>query len=165
MTEQEARKQLKKEKDFYVHLATYLVMNILFVAMSLFSGSYWFVFPLLGWGAGLASHAVEVFGLPGKGGDWEARRMRELLGQEETQAGLDALRDQLRRLERGERNAKGEDAGVARLLRRVENLEAIVTSRDWDLLDADHRPALDLDALPEPEDAADRAERLARRVR
>ena len=124
------------------------------------------MFPILGWGIGLASHAANVFGLPGKGNDWEQRRMRELLGQEETQAGLDALRAQLRRLERGERPAdRAEESETARLRRRVENLEAIVTSRDWDLLDEGYRPALDLDAVSEQEDGADRAERLARRVR
>lgn len=166
MTEQEARKKVKDEKEFYGHLASYLICNAMFVGLSLATGGYWFIFPLLGWGIGLASHATRVFGLPGKGGDWEQRRMRELLGQEETQADLDALRDQLRRLERGERlNDRAEESESDRLRRRIENLEAIVTSRDWDLLDEGYRPALDLDALPEQEDGAERAERLAGRVR
>jgi hypothetical protein len=169
MTEQEAKKQVKKEKEFYGHLAAYLICNLAFVAMSLATGTYWFIFPLFFWGIGLGNHATQVFGLPGKGTDWEERRMRELLGQEETQAGLDALRDQLRRLERGERATdRAEETETAALRRRIENLEAIVTSRDWDLLDDEYRPpqpALDLDTLPEGKGTAQRAERLARRVR
>lgn len=167
MTEKEAKKQVKEEKEFFGHLASYLICNTMFVALSLFTGGYWFIFPLLGWGIGLASHATRVFGVPGKGSGWEERRMQELLGQEETQASLDALRDQLRRLERGKRTGTDESPEVARLLRRIENLEAIVTSRDWDLLEEGYRspaPALDLDGLPEPSDDAEHAERLARRV-
>lgn len=168
MTEQEAKKQVAKEKEFYGHLAAFLVCNLAFVALSLATGTYWFIFPMFFWGIGLGSHATQVFGLPGKGADWEERRMQELLGQEETQAGLDALRDQLRHLERGARvTDRAEESETAALRRRIENLEAIVTSRDWDLLDDGYRstePALDLDA-PEPEDDTDRTERLARRVR
>lgn len=166
MTENEARKQVKKEKEFYGHLASFLICNAVFAAMSLATGTYWFIFPLFFWGIGLANHATQVFGLPGRGEEWETRRMRELLGQEETQANLDALRTQLRRLERGKPASADETPEVARLLRRIENLEAIVTSRDWDLLDAEHRPpALDLDDLPELTDDAGHAERIARRVR
>lgn len=175
MTEQEAREQVQNERSFYGHLAAYLVCNAAFVAMGLATGTYWFIYPLFFWGIGLGSHAANAFGLPGRGGAWEERRMQELLGQEETQAGLDALRDQLRRLERGERLAdKTDGSETASLRRRIENLEAIVTSRDWDLLEDDYRPAgpaLDLDTLSENEneneneDAARSTERLARRVR
>lgn len=174
MTEQEAREQVQNERSFYGHLAAYLVCNVAFVAMSLATGTYWFIYPLFFWGIGLGSHAAEVFGLPGRGGAWEERRMQELLGQEETQAGLDALRDQLRRLERGERLAdKTDGSETAILRRRIENLEAIVTSRDWDLLEAEYRRSESgslLDGVPSAEspdaaDSAERTERLARRVR
>jgi hypothetical protein len=176
MTEQEAQRKVKDEREFYGHLATYLVCNLAFIALGLATGTYWFIYPLFFWGIGVASHASQVFGLPGLGGSWEQRRMQELLGQEETQQGLDALREQLRRLERGERTSEqAEESEAARLRRRIENLEAIVTSRDWDLLDADYRrpdrsedsaePRSLLDDIPDAEDRADRTERLARRVR
>lgn len=169
MTEQEAKKQVKDEKEFYGHLATYLVCNAAFVAVCLATSTYWFIFPLFFWGIGLANHAARVFGLPGRGGAWEERRIQELLGQERTEAGLDALREQLRRLERGERLTEETDGSeTANLRRRIENLEAIVTSRDWDLLDEDYRRPESgslLDGVPDAEDSADRTERLARRVR
>jgi len=173
MTDQEAKEQVKEEKEFYGHLATYLVCNAAFVAMGLATGTYWFIYPIFFWGIGLASHAANVFGLPGRGGTWEERRMQELLGREKTEAGLDALREQLRRLERGERMAEQtDDSESARLRRRIENLEAIVTSRDWDLLDEDFRRADSADSTPllndvldTEDDSAERTERLARRVR
>jgi hypothetical protein len=173
MTEEEAREQVQNERSFYGHLATYLVCNAAFVALSLSTGTYWFIFPLFFWGIGVANHASRVFGLPGRGGAWEERRMQELLGREKTEAGLDALREQLRRLERGERIAEQtDDSESARLRRRIENLEAIVTSRDWDLLDADFRRADSADSTPllndvldTEDDSAERTERLARRVR
>lgn len=176
MTEHEAKQQVKDEKEFYGHLASYLVCNAAFVAMSLATGTYWFIFPFFFWGIGLANHASRVFGLPGRGGEWEDRRMRELLGRDETQAGLDALRKQLHRLEHGERTSEQtEESEAVRLRRRIENLEAIVTSRDWDLLDDNFRrpttseeiatPESLLNDVPDAEDHADRTERLARRVR
>lgn len=168
MTENEARAQVKKEKEFYSHLAIYLLVNAVLVAVNLLSSPahFWFIYPLLGWGIGLGGHAIEVFGVPGSGREWEARRVRALLGQEETQASIERLREEIRRLEAGAQSAPASE--TERLRRRIEHLEAIVTSRDWDELEADfRRPVLDLDeAGPEP-DAADeeRAARLARRVR
>lgn len=89
---------------------------------------------------------------------------------------LRSLREQIRRLERGERTSEqAEESEAARLRRRIEDLEAIVTSRDWDVLDEDcsrpHAPEPRaesgslLDILPDAEDHAARTERLARRVR
>ncbi|NNE47957.1 MAG: hypothetical protein HKN37_15000 [Rhodothermales bacterium] len=49
------------------------------------------------------------------------------------------------------------------LQQRVQNLETIVTSVDWDLVSAGQdRPQLD---LPEKTDAEEQARRIARRVR
>lgn len=167
MTEKEARKQAKKEKEFYGHLAIYLLVNTFLIVVNIMSstGHFWFIYPLLGWGMGLAGHASEVFGVPGFGRDWEERKVRELLGQEETQASIEGLRAELRRIERGAQHAP--ESELERLRRRIENLEAIVTSRDWDELNADYRrPALGLEAEAEaPEADAERAAQLARRVR
>lgn len=165
MTEKEARKQAKKEKEFYSHLAIYLIVNAFLVAINLLTspGHLWFVYPLLGWGMGLAGHATDVFGVPGFGRDWEERKVRQLLGQEETQASIERLRAEIRRIEQGAKQAP--ESETERLRRRIENLEAIVTSRDWDEIEADYRrPALDLDE-PEANTDEERAARLARRVR
>jgi hypothetical protein len=56
-----------------------LVVNLLTTPQSL-----WFFVPLLGWGIGLAAHAIAVFGIGGAlGRDWEERKIRELLTRED----------------------------------------------------------------------------------
>ena len=167
MTEEQARTQAKRERGFYGHLASYLICNAFFVALNLFAspGEIWFIVPMLGWGVGLASHAVSVFGLPGRGAGWEEQRVRELMGEEGSTARLKSLLDE----ELGRRKRAGSGAETqeeaARLRERIEHLEAIVTSRDWDTLDGgEPKPGV---ALPDVDgtDAAAEAARLARRVR
>jgi phosphotransferase system glucose/maltose/N-acetylglucosamine-specific IIC component len=84
--EARARKRLAAEKDFYVHLATYVtVIGVLFLINVMTGSSWWFVWPALGWGIGILLHAVTAFGLAGLlGQDWEERRLRELTEQERT---------------------------------------------------------------------------------
>ncbi len=59
----EARRQWirNKRKKFYEHLGTYLIVNTFLAGMSLLGGSMWFVFPLLGWGIGVALDAMGAF--------------------------------------------------------------------------------------------------------
>ena len=62
-----ARRRLVAEKGFYVHLVTYVaVISGLFIINALTgSGRWWFVWPAIGWGVGLAVHALATFGLVG----------------------------------------------------------------------------------------------------
>ena len=42
----------------------------------------WFIFPLLGWGVGILSHAVSVLNiLPWFGPEWERRQVEKKLGR------------------------------------------------------------------------------------
>ncbi len=51
----------------YIHLAAYLGVNALLVAINLATSTscLWFKWPLLGWGVGLLAHAVVALALPG----------------------------------------------------------------------------------------------------
>jgi hypothetical protein len=84
-----ARKRAGAKLVFYAHAATYVAVNIfIFLASErAFGVRPWTAFPLLGWGLGLALHAVSVFVL-GSGSSLRER----LVAQE---------RERLRR-ERGE---------------------------------------------------------------
>ena len=169
MTESDARKQAKKEAEFYTHLATFLVMMTGLTLLNLFTspGHLWVLYALFGWGIGIANHASEVFGL-GRGSNWQQRRVQELMDREPSDERLRSLLDE-------ELDARAVPAGapqdVERLQRRIEHLEAIVTSRDWDevavpLDPVPEAPALDLDALEDaPAGPEAEAARLARRVR
>ncbi len=84
--EQRARRRLVAEKAFYVHLVTYVaVISGLFIINVLTSsGRWWFVWPALGWGIGIAVHALATFGMIGvMGRDWEDRRLKELVDEEQ----------------------------------------------------------------------------------
>ena len=152
LTETAARKQARKEREFYAHLAKFLVVMAGLVALNLLTspGYLWFFWPLLGWGFGLTSHAAAVFGTR-VGGGWVERRTRELMGEEASEARLRTLLDETL-------DARALPAGspqdLARLQRRIEHLEAIVTAADdpFALDAAPPRPALDLDGLAAPPD-------------
>jgi hypothetical protein len=162
--EHQARKRVREERDFYSHLASYLVVNLFLVSLNLWTGGgFWAIWPLLGWGIGLVSHAVSVYGLFGIGSkEWEERKVRELVMRSEQ-----LTADQVRQMLRQELPSAGQ-VDTERIVRRLEHLEAIVTSRDWDELEAMKPPALRVDAAdepPAPEDPQAEAARLARRVR
>ena len=156
LTEADARKQARKEREFYAHLAKFVVTMAVLVAVNLLTspGYLWFFWPLLGWGVGLASHAAGVFGTS-IGGGWVDRRARELMGAEASDARLRQLLDETldaRAL------PPGEPQDLARLQRRIEHLEAIVTATDDDPLAPAPLGRLGLDdALPERGGAAPRA--------
>lgn len=170
MTEDEARKRVAREKKFYAGLAAYAVTIAGLAAVNvLTSPEYlWFLWVVFGWGIGIASEAVKVFGLPGMSG-WEQRRLDALSGgvsEARLRQVLDETLDE-RAL------PTGAPQPADRLQRRIEHLEAIVTSRDWDAaasLPPETFPreaplAAAFDALDDDETLAERAARIARRVR
>lgn len=160
--ERRARKRVRALKDFYSHLATYLVVNAFLVAINLTTtpDPFWAIWPIAGWGIGIVSHAISVFGLFGLGTrDWEERKVRELM-QQQNHLTADHVRDLLRQ------ELPAQPIDGERLIRRLEHLETIVTSRDWDMLE-DREPndrTLGDDAQASVDPATD-AERIARRVR
>lgn len=83
----EAKKRVKRRKGFYSHLSAYVIMSTFFILMNLFAdpGEFWAIFPMLGWGIGLAFHAVNVFGMPGIGKDWEEKAMEKEMARLEEQ--------------------------------------------------------------------------------
>jgi hypothetical protein len=66
--EQLARKRAGAKLGWYIHASVYLLVNLLLVALSVSSGRHWAIFPLLGWGLGLAVHGAVVFLLTGGAG-------------------------------------------------------------------------------------------------
>jgi two-component sensor histidine kinase len=81
-----AKKRVKQMREFYGHLGTYVIVNVFLMLLNLVTGpkNLWFIFPMLGWGIGLASHAFSVFG-PALwfGQAWEEKKISELLAKEQ----------------------------------------------------------------------------------
>ena len=77
---QEAKKRVEEIKGFYLHLASYLFVNVALIVINLLTSPeyLWFIWPLIGWGIGLIVHAFTVFGgFWGKG--WEERKIKEIM--------------------------------------------------------------------------------------
>lgn len=58
-----ARRRVEAKIGFFTHLAVYVVVNTLLIVINLQNSPerYWFYWPLLGWGIGIAFHALGVF--------------------------------------------------------------------------------------------------------
>ena len=70
--------RLFRDRGFVIHLAAYLIVNALLIVVNVATttGKYWFYWPLLGWGIGIAGHAFGVLGHPKGHADYQARRAR-----------------------------------------------------------------------------------------
>lgn len=73
-----ARKRAGAKLGWYFHAAVYVVVNLFVFAMShyAFGNRSWSVYPLLGWGLGLALHGASVW-LLGAGGDLRERMVQK----------------------------------------------------------------------------------------
>ena len=61
---EEARQEwmARRKEKFFEHFRSYLIVNGVLMVIALLSGSgFWFLWPLLGWGVGLAFDASEAF--------------------------------------------------------------------------------------------------------
>ena len=80
-----AKLRVEELKGFYSHLVVYVVINLGLFLIDFATGrdSWWFYWPLVGWGIGLLIHAAFVFAIEGpRGHSWEERKVRELMEQE-----------------------------------------------------------------------------------
>lgn len=60
-----ARKRAGAKLGWYAHAAVYLVVNLFLFALSQYGTGHrnWTIYPMLGWGLGLALHGVAVFAI------------------------------------------------------------------------------------------------------
>jgi len=78
-----AKKRVEDVKGFWVHLLVYLCVNAGLFLINLVSspGTWWVQWVLLGWGIGLAIHALSVFVFEGRifGPAWEQRQIDRIM--------------------------------------------------------------------------------------
>lgn len=84
----EAKKRVKDIKDFYIHLAVFLIVITIIVLINVVtftSGSsdngewnFWFLFPFGFWGFAVLMHGLRTF-VFGGGSSWEARKIKEVM--------------------------------------------------------------------------------------
>ena len=77
--ERVARRRAGAKLGWYVHVTVYVLVNLVVFSMSTygFGSRPWSIFPLLGWGLGVALHGISVFVLGSGSG------LRERLIQKE----------------------------------------------------------------------------------
>jgi hypothetical protein len=61
---EEALTSLKKKRDFRGHVFIYVAVNTMLVVIWAVTGAhfFWPIFPILGWGVGVAANAWDVYG-------------------------------------------------------------------------------------------------------
>jgi hypothetical protein len=61
---EQAITRLKKKRDFLTHVVIYVLVNAMLVVIWLVTGSgfFWPIFPIVGWGIGVAANAWDVYG-------------------------------------------------------------------------------------------------------
>lgn len=83
---QRAKKRVENLKSFYIHLSVFILVNSMFILINVLSyeesGHWWFFYPLLGWGIGIASHGISVASFGILGPDWEERKIQEYMEKE-----------------------------------------------------------------------------------
>ncbi len=80
-----AKARVEEIRGFYIHLTVYLMVNLGLFLINLATSphTWWFYWPLLGWGIGVLSHGIAIFGLGGYlGKDWEDRKIKEIMEKE-----------------------------------------------------------------------------------
>ena len=82
----QAKKRVDELKVFYMHFGIYVLFIPFIIYLNFLSkvGFPWAIFPILGWGFGLASHAAETYNYnPFFGKKWEEQKIRQLMDKED----------------------------------------------------------------------------------
>lgn len=85
-----ARRRVQELRSFYHHALIYVLVNAALATLNLLTDpdELWFIYPMGGWGIGLAIHALTTFGMPGfLGPEWERRKIARILAAEEKRGG------------------------------------------------------------------------------
>ncbi|MFP2996681.1 2TM domain-containing protein [Spongiivirga sp. MCCC 1A20706] len=79
------KERVKAIKEFYIHFSIYLIMIPFFIWINWISTSFpWAIFPIVGWGIGVAGHAMEAFNYnPILGKNWEKRKIEQFMGDDD----------------------------------------------------------------------------------
>ena len=78
-----AKKRAEAKLGFYLHLAAYIIVNIMLIIINLSTSTYylWFKWPLIGWGIGVLFHAMGAFVFSG-GSLFRERMIERMIAKE-----------------------------------------------------------------------------------
>lgn len=77
-----AKYKQEVRSGFMGHVLPYVLVNLFLIFLSLKEGEFWFVYPLFGWGIGLAFHAMSAFNTSSQEfqrefEEWRAKKRQE----------------------------------------------------------------------------------------
>jgi hypothetical protein len=81
---QRARARTEQLRTFYMHVASFVLVNIFLFIVDLITSphTWWFYWVVLTWGIGLAAHAVNVFGRTRVfSTEWEEKKIRQYMNE------------------------------------------------------------------------------------
>jgi hypothetical protein len=62
LLERRARRRVGMKMGFYIHAGVYALVNLGLFALNVYTGGrQWAIYPMLGWGLGLAIHGIVTF--------------------------------------------------------------------------------------------------------
>ena len=80
---QEAQKKVREIKGFYIHLTTYVGVNIFLIILNLITSPkvLWFYWVAIFWGIGVLYNAIRIFWLDDKmfGKAWEDKMIEKVM--------------------------------------------------------------------------------------
>ncbi|MEM8484063.1 MAG: 2TM domain-containing protein [Bacteroidota bacterium] len=150
MTRREAKGLLASVKDrindvkkFGFHAAAFFTFNMAFFMLNVTQGpdGPLFLLPFLSWGSVLFVHWKRVFGRKGSvERKWEEAMLHEFMYGEELPEQLSEI--EIAPVEKRKliNITSAKDEKIKKLQRRLENLEAIVTSQKWEELEEQDEP-------------------------
>ena len=76
-----AKKRVANLKSFYIHLTVYFLVNLMLFLVNIITDTsdLWFLYPLGGWGIGVAIHGLTTISLGNFGAEWEERKIKEYM--------------------------------------------------------------------------------------
>jgi 2TM domain len=86
----DARRWVRKKRIFYTVIGVYAALSLMWFTIDLLddSDSFWFYWPMLGSGLGVAVTGIVMFGLGGLFGiDWERRQIEKYLRRRQPNGG------------------------------------------------------------------------------
>ena len=83
-----AKERVDELKKFYGNITSYVLVISLLAGINYWTNEWrymWFLWAAFGWGIGLLFHALKTFNLnPFFGRDWEQRKIREFMEDEDS---------------------------------------------------------------------------------
>jgi 2TM domain len=87
---EEARRYVRRKRIFFAILGIWIALSVMWLLIDLRDGgdSWWFYWPMLGTGIGVAITGIVLIGVGGLFGDeWERREIEKYLRQREKNSG------------------------------------------------------------------------------